>query len=153
MYLSELFNKPDGLVKDAVHVPMTVSRLQINICTWTPGVGGADFLLSRSHSPIWDMAHMSSRPFTASQTPFSIAHRSSSGLAIARTVSYIFITSETGRLKPPASQCATLQQLRGFCDRPGHLRVPLDDQPYVVHKAHRDLGVFLRFQFYYWPCF
>jgi len=27
MYLSELFNKPDGLVKDAVHVPMTVSSL------------------------------------------------------------------------------------------------------------------------------
>ena len=39
MYLSELFKKPDGLVKDAVHVPMTVSRLQIIICTWTLGVG------------------------------------------------------------------------------------------------------------------
>jgi len=134
---------------------MTVSRLQINICTWTPGVGGVDFLLRRSHTPTSDVAHMLSRPFTASWTPFSVAHRSSSGLAIARTVSDIFVTSESGRLKPPASQLqgATLQQLRGFCDWPGHLRVPLDDRPYVVHKAHRDLGVFLHFQFYYWPCF
>ena len=63
MYLLELFKKPDGLVKDAVHVPIAGSRLQINICTWTLGVGGVDFLLSRSHTPTWDMAHMSSWPF------------------------------------------------------------------------------------------
>jgi len=35
--------------------------------------------------------------------------------------------------------------LHFFCDRLGHLRVLIDDWPYVVLQAHRDLGFFLRF--------
>jgi len=60
--------------------------------------------------PTSDMVQISSRPSSPLRIPFSVAHISSSSLMIASTVSDIFVTSETSRLKPPSSQETTLQQ-------------------------------------------